>query len=288
MTYPSSPPVLPQATPPTTTEGWYPDPYGAAPVRYWDGNGWTSHLAYPLPEPWANGPPPTLRAGAAPLMIAVVVALWFTIRATSRPVADAVGSPLAVAYGYALLFGGMAVVALWASRLFGTGDLRRDLGLRFKRLDLVMFVVGGIGLWILEIVLVTILRIGDVPMRSNGETISQVRDRPAVFAVLAFAAIVGAPIFEEICFRGVIQRSLNSWMSGVAAVIVTGCLFGIYHYTPQFGTGNLGMIVVLAVLGIVLGTLAQRTGRLAPSMLSHAGLNTIVMTVLWLTAPHFV
>jgi membrane protease YdiL (CAAX protease family) len=256
-------------------------------MRYWDGNGWTPHLAYPTSEPWANGPPPTLGAGAAPLMIAVVVAIWFAIRATITPIAHVFGAPVAVAYSYVVLFGAMAVVALWASRWFGTGDLRRDLGLRFKRPDLLVFVVGGLGLWVLEILLTVILRLGDVPMRSNGETIAQVRDRPAVFAVIAFAAIVGAPIFEELCFRGVIQRSLNSWMGGVAAIVATGCLFGIYHYTPQFGTGNLGMVVVLAALGMVLGTLAHRTGRLAPSMLAHSGLNTIVMTVLLLTAPHF-
>ena len=70
--------------------------------------------------------------------------------------------------------------------------------------------------------------------------------------------------------------------------MATACLFGLYHYTPQFGTGNVGMMVILAAAGMVLGTLAQRTGRLAPSMLAHAGLNTIVMTVVWLTAPHFV
>jgi membrane protease YdiL (CAAX protease family) len=286
VTHPSSPPVLPGPTPPSTPEGWYSDPYGAVGVRYWDGNGWTSHVAYPTAESWANGPPPTLGAGAAPLMIGVVVATWFAIPATVVPIAHAFGAPVAVAYSYVVLFGAMAVVALWASRRFGTGDLRRDLGLRFKRLDLLVFVVGGIGLWILEIILAVFLRLGDVPTRSNGETISQVRDRPAVFAVLAFAAIVGAPIFEEICFRGVIQRSLNSWMSGVAAVIATGCLFGIYHYTPQFGTGNLGMVMMLAALGMALGALAHRTGRLAPSMLAHSGLNTIVMTVLLLTAPH--
>jgi uncharacterized protein len=288
VTYPSSPPVLPQATPPSTPEGWYPDPYGAAPVRYWDGSGWTAHLGYPLPEPWANGPPPTLRAGAAPLMIAAVALLILSIRASIHPVADVVGTPLAVAYSYLLLFGGMAVTALWASRWFGTGNVRHDLGLRVKSRDLVLFLVGGIGCWILEIVLVAIIRFGDVPMRSNGELISQTRDRPAVFAVYALAAIVGAPIFEEICFRGVIQRSLNSWMAGAAAVVVTGCLFGVYHFVPAFGTGNVGMIAVLAVMGVVLGALAHRTGRLGPSMLTHAGLNTLLMTLLWLTAPHFV
>jgi membrane protease YdiL (CAAX protease family) len=220
-------------------------------------------------------------------MIAVVVAIWFGIRATINPIADAFGAPLALAYSYVVLFGAMALVAVCASRWFGTGDLRRDLGLRVKPLDLVVFVAGGIGLWIVEVILATIIRLGDVPLRSNGETISHVRDRPAAFAVIAFAAIFGAPIFEEICFRGVIQRSLNSWMGGAAAVVTTGCLFGIYHYTPQFGSGNVGMVAILASLGIVLGTLAHRTGRLGPSMLAHAGLNTLVMTTLWLTAPHF-
>jgi membrane protease YdiL (CAAX protease family) len=270
-------------TPPPTRvpEGWYPDPYGQAPARYWDGTTWTAHLAFPEPERWAAGPPPTLRPGAAPMMIGAVVLLWVLLRTTVHPIADVIGAPAAVAYSYVALFGGMGIVAYFASRWFGTGDMKMDIGLRFHPLDPLMYVVGGLGLWVLEVVLGVLVRLGDVPLRSNGELLSHVRERPGLFAVYAVAAVIGAPIFEEICFRGVIQRSLSSWMPPPLAIGSTALLFGVYHFTPGFGSGNVGMILILAGAGAVLGTIAHVTGRLAPSMFAHAGLNSIVLALIW-------
>ena len=31
--------------PPSNPPGWYPDPYGQAAQRYWDGGRWTGHTA---------------------------------------------------------------------------------------------------------------------------------------------------------------------------------------------------------------------------------------------------
>lgn len=30
---------------PTVQPGWYPDPHGAAPLRWWDGAGWTPYTS---------------------------------------------------------------------------------------------------------------------------------------------------------------------------------------------------------------------------------------------------
>ena len=44
---PSTPPAAPAAgsTPPALPMGWYPDPYRAARLRWWDGAAWTPHTA---------------------------------------------------------------------------------------------------------------------------------------------------------------------------------------------------------------------------------------------------
>ena len=36
---------------PTAPAGWYADPYGAAPLRYWSGTAWTEHTHYPEQQP---------------------------------------------------------------------------------------------------------------------------------------------------------------------------------------------------------------------------------------------
>ena len=41
----STPPTQVQSAVPTTPAGWYPDPSGRFEMRYWDGNGWTEHVA---------------------------------------------------------------------------------------------------------------------------------------------------------------------------------------------------------------------------------------------------
>ena len=51
--------------------GWYPDPSGRAPFRYWDGIRWTEHTdqgTAPSPSPTSPNPPPPpgTHAGAAP------------------------------------------------------------------------------------------------------------------------------------------------------------------------------------------------------------------------------
>ena len=51
--------------------GWYPDPSGRAPFRYWDGIRWTEHTdqgTAPSPSPTSPNPPPPpgTYAGTAP------------------------------------------------------------------------------------------------------------------------------------------------------------------------------------------------------------------------------
>jgi hypothetical protein len=42
---PAAQPVQPQPTQPQVPAGWYSDPSGRFELRYWDGNGWTEHVA---------------------------------------------------------------------------------------------------------------------------------------------------------------------------------------------------------------------------------------------------
>ena len=44
--------LITKGNPPTVPPGWYPDPWGAAPLRWWDGRAWSWQTTAP-------GPPPT-------------------------------------------------------------------------------------------------------------------------------------------------------------------------------------------------------------------------------------
>ena len=285
VSMPTSPPVVPSPGPPVTQADWYPDPWSPeAHIRYWDGAQWTPYYAVAPPKPKVRQPVPTLGLGAAFMMIAVIAASAVGLRLTTAPLADAIGPTPTIALSYTCLFGLMAVAAVWASKRWGTGDLRHDLGLRIRPLDILWFPFGALILWILQVLVIIVLFSADVPFRSNTDALDGIQDSPGAFAVLSLAAVVGAPIFEELAFRGVIQRSFASTMPVWGAITITSMVFGVYHFIPEFGIENAGLVIALAIIGGALGTIAHLSGRLAPAMLAHAGLNAVTLTILWLAS----
>ena len=86
----------------------------------------------------------------------------------------------------------------------------------------------------------------------------------AVIVVVLLA--LGAPLVEELFFRGLLLRSLLKWTNPVAAVVISGILFGLAH-------GQLLQLLGLTAFGIVLGLVAWKTGRLGPTVSAHMSFN---------------
>jgi len=94
------------------------------------------------------------------------------------------------------------------------------------------------------------------------------------FFVFAVLLVVGAPIVEEIFYRGLLLRSLTRYLSPTIAVVVCGLVFGAAHL-------NLVTLAGLAGFGIVLAFLANRYGRLGPGILAHSAFNLVAVISLW-------
>jgi len=91
---------------------------------------------------------------------------------------------------------------------------------------------------------------------------------PRALACFALTAIVLAPLFEEALFRGVLLPVVGRrWGSG-AAVLISAAVFALAHL-------SLSELVPLFVLGIGLGWLRWRSGRLGASVLMHALWNSL-------------
>jgi len=91
-------------------------------------------------------------------------------------------------------------------------------------------------------------------------------------ALLAAYVTVGAPLVEEIGFRGMIYPAFRDVLPRGWAVALTGILFAVIH-------GNLAALFPLAALGAWLCLVRDRHG-LWPCVLLHAGVNA--WTFLWL------
>jgi len=89
--------------------------------------------------------------------------------------------------------------------------------------------------------------------------------------VLWLGVIIGAPIGEEILFRGFLFRGLqHSRLGGMGAVLVTSVVFALIHI--QYDA--YGMVLVL-VTGLVLALARLKTGSLLLCMLMHAATNLV-------------
>lgn len=96
------------------------------------------------------------------------------------------------------------------------------------------------------------------------------------FVVLAVLVVVGAPIIEEIFFRGLLQRSLVGALGAAPAIGTAALAFGLAH-------GEVVQLLALVAFGAVLGLLARRFQRLGPGIVAHAAFNGATIAVLALS-----
>lgn len=98
---------------------------------------------------------------------------------------------------------------------------------------------------------------------------------PWALACFAVTAVVVAPLFEEILFRGVLLPVLGTWLGPTGAVLLSAALFAAAHL-------SLAEWIPLFLLGIGLGVLRLRSGRLASCVLLHALWNALTFANLLL------
>lgn len=79
--------------------------------------------------------------------------------------------------------------------------------------------------------------------------------------VIVTVAVVPA-VSEEVLFRGLVQRDLESITSGTKSAVIAGALFAFYHLNPF-------SLIPLVTLGIVFGLIVYRSGNLILAMLAH-------------------
>jgi membrane protease YdiL (CAAX protease family) len=162
------------------------------------------------------------------------------------------------------------VMLRWVARRSAT-DFRTYFGLRFAKIDWV-----GIPLGVFcQVVLMNVI---NWPLNKwwpetfNPERI-ETRARGLVdaaqgawFIVLFVVVVIGAPLVEELVYRGFIQGGLQTRIGSTWALIFTSVWFTVVHLEPVEFPG-------LFAIAVVLGLCYRRTQRLGLSIVTHLAFN---------------
>ncbi|MEY4171229.1 MAG: hypothetical protein RLZ94_2302 [Actinomycetota bacterium] len=155
---------------------------------------------------------------------------------------------------------------LLTTALQGNGP-RIDLGLRLTWSDLGWGLIGGfIALMAGGAIALLLQAIFGEITSAAGDVGSELRDEGPMLAVVAFALCVaiGAPIAEEIAFRGMAYNALTKRGLSTAWVIaITTVAFSLFHLEPQ-------RVPILLASGLVLGVLRWKTRSLGAPIVAHA------------------
>jgi membrane protease YdiL (CAAX protease family) len=164
--------------------------------------------------------------------------------------------------GSAVLFASMAVRARpWHFGLRPPASLKRAAGLTVLAFG--VFIVFS-ALWL--------LLVGSDDHQDIGKELGVGHGTAAIAAVTVLVT-VGAPLAEELFFRGFFFAAIRNWRGPWPAAIITGLVFGGAHALGS----PVAYLLPLAVLGVALCLLYQWTGSLYPGMVLHCINNAIAL-----------
>jgi len=177
---------------------------------------------------------------------------------------------------------GFGLWPILTTRFQGNG-VKVDLGLSLRRSDLMWGVGGGVACLVLGTVVSDLTEkvLGHPFDSAAGDALAKATVPTWVVVAFTVCATVGAPLFEELCFRGLVFASLAKSLArrGVPpvpwATFGSALLFALIHLEPV-------RIPLLLAIGLVLSLLRARTGRIGASIVAHAFNNSaaLVLSVL--------
>lgn len=233
----------------------------------------------------------SLRRAPAPVAIGVAVLAWLAawigaqglvgllLAVTGESSSDFPSTVGILAAALLASWVAYAVMLWFVSDRHGSRDPVADYAVRFEPLDLVAVPVGILT----QLVVVPIVYL---PLRAVWpETFSQARleerTRDIVevaggtsVVALVLLVVVGAPLVEELVYRGLLQRSFAARISDPLALLAASVWFAVIHFRALELPG-------LFVAGLVFGACLLVTGRLGTAILAHAAFNATALLAVW-------
>jgi len=164
------------------------------------------------------------------------------------------------------------VFAVWyVGKRSGTGSLARDFGLSFRPIDLIGLPIGVLT----QLVVVRLVYLPLEAIWPNTFTFDRIEERArdtyesaqgGGLVLLVLVVVVGAPLVEELAYRGLLQGAFTRRLDDTIGLVVVAFWFAAIHFQPIEIPG-------LFMVGLVLGLCTLRTGRLGMSVVAHLAFN---------------
>lgn len=168
------------------------------------------------------------------------------------------------------LWFGLGAIPIWFAMKRGRGVVA-DLGLRFRAIDLPIGLAVGVACQLLLVPLIYTVLSRIIGVKDVSAAARELTDRASspISIILLFLIVgIGAPIAEEIYFRGMAQTIFGRRLRPQWAILAAAAFFAATHLQPlQFPA--------LLAFGAVLGVMRWRSGRLGPSIWAHLGFNVV-------------
>lgn len=177
----------------------------------------------------------------------------------------------------------LAATAFSIAYLVARGASLADLGLApLRPAEDLRIAIAGVALLIAPLLAIAALLDRLHPYEHPIIDFMKTHRDPLSLGLVVASAVVAAPLAEELFFRRFLQGWLEKLLpeaDGRMAVSVAAALFALAH----LGQGL--AYVPLFPLGLVLGTIARRTGSVVPCIFLHALFNAVSVALLvWQTA----
>lgn len=180
----------------------------------------------------------------------------------------------------ASLLGQQLGQALWpwiVSKWKGRG-MALDWGWAFRPIDLLIGPAAALVAVVLAVTIGAVIAelVGIEEQVSNTGFLDDAEGTLAYW-ILIFGVAVGAPVSEELLFRGLILRALEKRAGAVVAVIGSTIAFTLPHYISASPSELAVLLGTIGSVGLVLGIVAVRTRRLAPVIIAHVLFNGLTV-----------
>lgn len=166
--------------------------------------------------------------------------------------------------------------ALRGFNLFEMFGLRRVLGMKLLTRSLTGFIVGFLFAMVAAIVWNLLLRHGFSEEAELQESVKMLAETKSwlLKATVVFAAVIAAPISEEIIFRGFLYPALKRYSDRFFAAVVTSLIFAVIHF-------NTASVLPLFALAMVIVVAYELTGSLLVPIGIHAIFNLFQTTMVF-------